>query len=161
MSMGLNDIRIHVILGCGFKKDIRKNFMENKNIRLYHDLSAKQLKEIMEKVDIAISAGGSTLYELASCGVPTIAIKVAENQVLLVNELEKRGIVIGLDSDNKNFGKELTKDIMFLITDRDRRREMAAKAVNLMDGRGALRAWDIMEGYIRGVNDNPKVYHPE
>jgi len=89
-------------------------------------------------LNIAISAGGSTLYELASCGVSTIAIKVAENQILLVNELEKRGIVIGLDSDNKNFGKELTKDIMFLITDRDRRREMAAKAVKMADSNGHL-----------------------
>jgi len=100
-------------------------------------------------LNIAISAGGSTLYELVSCGVPTIAIKVAENQILLVNELKKRGIVIGLDSDNKNFGKELTKDIMFLITDRDRRREMAAKAVNLGNGRGMHR---IAELVIQGKN---------
>ena len=86
---------------------------------------------------IAISAGGRTLYELASCGVPTIAVKVAENQILLVRELERRGIVIGLDSGNKNFGKELTKDIMSLINDKDRRREMADKAINLTDNRGA------------------------
>jgi len=79
-----------------------------------------------------------------------ITTKVADNQVLLVNELEKRGIVIGLDSGNKNFEKALTKDIMFLITDRDRRREMATKAVNLTNSNAASHAWNIMEGYIRG-----------
>jgi len=89
--------------------------------------------------NIAISAGGSTLYELASCGVPTIAIKVADNQTLLVNELERRGIVIGLDSDDKQLEKDLAKDIMLLIKDNDRRKEIADKAVSLTDGRGALR----------------------
>ena len=87
-------------------------------------------------LDINISAGGIILYELASCGVPTIAIKVADNQILLVNELESRGIVISLDSGNKNFEKELTKDIIFLINNKNRRRVMADNAINIVDGKG-------------------------
>lgn len=96
---------------------------------------------------IAISAGGSTLYELASCGVPTIAVKVAENQILLVRELERRGIVIGLGLDNKNFEKELTQDIMSLINDKDRRREMADKTANLADANSIYRIAELIIQY--------------
>ena len=34
----------------------------------------------MGQVDLAVSAAGQTLYELAQMGVPTIAIQVADNQ---------------------------------------------------------------------------------
>jgi len=45
---------------------------------------AQQMNSLMIDADIAISAAGQTLYELASLGVPTIAIAVADNQDLNV-----------------------------------------------------------------------------
>jgi len=94
---------------------------------------------LMEKADLAISVAGSTLYELANCGVPTIAIKITDNQFLLVRELKKQGIVISLYSNYNNLRKDLTKDTMLLINDRDRRREMANKTINLTDSKSAHR----------------------
>jgi len=44
--------------------------------------------------------------------------------------------VISLDSGNKNFEKELTKDIIFLINNKNRRRVMADNAINIVDGKG-------------------------
>jgi RimJ/RimL family protein N-acetyltransferase len=38
------------------------------------------MAELMTASDIAVSAAGQTLFELARCGVPTIAVGVAENQ---------------------------------------------------------------------------------
>ncbi len=40
------------------------------------------MKNAMIKCDIAISAAGQTLFELARIGVPTYAVQVAENQTL-------------------------------------------------------------------------------
>lgn len=36
---------------------------------------------LMQKADIAISAGGFTLYELCACGTPTITYCMADNQM--------------------------------------------------------------------------------
>jgi UDP-2,4-diacetamido-2,4,6-trideoxy-beta-L-altropyranose hydrolase len=52
-----------------------------------------KLKDLMLEADVAISAGGQTLHELARIGVPTIAITVAENQLRNSKSWEKAGFV--------------------------------------------------------------------
>lgn len=47
----------------------------------------------MEKCDVAISACGSTLYELAVCGVPTIGIIIADNQIGICEKLNNMGVI--------------------------------------------------------------------
>ncbi|MCR5796546.1 MAG: hypothetical protein K6G63_01315 [Eubacterium sp.] len=44
----------------------------------------------MQKCDIAISAAGSTLYELCACGVPTITYTTADNQIKAEKFLAKK-----------------------------------------------------------------------
>lgn len=46
------------------------------------DASDDQMKELMRQADVAVSASGQTLSELASLGVPGVAICVADNQRL-------------------------------------------------------------------------------
>lgn len=42
---------------------------------------AERMKDVMAGSDLAISAAGQTLYELARIGLPTIAIAVARDQL--------------------------------------------------------------------------------
>jgi spore coat polysaccharide biosynthesis predicted glycosyltransferase SpsG len=53
------------------------------------------MRGVLGKFDFVISADESTLYGFVC--VPTIAIFVADNQLLLARKLEKRRIVIGYD----------------------------------------------------------------
>jgi UDP-2,4-diacetamido-2,4,6-trideoxy-beta-L-altropyranose hydrolase len=48
--------------------------------RVYRNLTASEILQLMMSCDLAISAAGLTTYELARIGLPTIAIGVAENQ---------------------------------------------------------------------------------
>ncbi len=70
-----------VIIGRGFKNldDIRK--LQDDRTDLIYFPDAEGMKRAMLESDIAISAGGQTLYELVRVGVPTIAIAVADNQM--------------------------------------------------------------------------------
>lgn len=43
--------------------------------------SVQKMSELMLNCDIAVSAGGSTLYELCACGTPTITFAWADNQL--------------------------------------------------------------------------------
>ncbi|OBV29050.1 hypothetical protein BKN38_05425 [Helicobacter sp. CLO-3] len=45
-------------------------------------LSPRELAALMRECDIAISAGGQTLYELALSALPTIILPIAPNQIL-------------------------------------------------------------------------------
>ena len=71
----------NVIIGRAFQNidDIKKYTDKNTNLIYYPD--AEKMKEIMFESDIAISACGQTLNELASVGVPTIGVCTAGNQL--------------------------------------------------------------------------------
>jgi UDP-2,4-diacetamido-2,4,6-trideoxy-beta-L-altropyranose hydrolase len=87
------NIKKNVIIGKGFKniKEIEKASDENTVLNYFPD--AQKMKEVMLESDIAISAGGQTLYELARVGVPTIAIIVAENQIGNVTKWQDLGFL--------------------------------------------------------------------
>ncbi|HIE58998.1 MAG TPA: UDP-2,4-diacetamido-2,4,6-trideoxy-beta-L-altropyranose hydrolase, partial [Hydrogenothermaceae bacterium] len=74
------NLKKNVVIGKGFKNIEEINSVADKNTNLIYYPDATKMKDIMLKSDIAISAGGQTLYELARVGVPTIAIAVADNQ---------------------------------------------------------------------------------
>lgn len=54
--------------------------MADKHTRVVIDASDVQMKQMMRQSDVAVSASGQTLSELAVTGVPGVAVCVAENQ---------------------------------------------------------------------------------
>ncbi|MGC8924395.1 MAG: PseG/SpsG family protein [Calditerrivibrio sp.] len=86
-------LKKYVIIGRGFRNiDEIEKYVDNKTFLVYHP-DGKKIRDIMLDSDIAISAGGQTLYELARVGVPTIAVIVAENQIGNVKKFEELGLV--------------------------------------------------------------------
>lgn len=53
----------------------------------------EQVAELFLTCDLAISAAGTTLYELCAAGVPTLCFAMADNQVLFARQMEKAGAV--------------------------------------------------------------------
>ncbi len=80
----LSDVQIDVIVGDRHPdtdnlKTISKNSQES--VKLYTAVS--NISELMKKAEVAISAAGSTLWELAVIRVPTIPIITADNQAVI------------------------------------------------------------------------------
>ena len=73
-------LNYHVICGNfnAHEKELEKKANKFVNINLYKNVS--NMAEIMKKCDLAISAAGSTLYELASLSIPSIVFSFADNQ---------------------------------------------------------------------------------
>lgn len=96
--------------------------------------------EVMQGADVAISAGGQTLYELARVGCPTIAIETAGNQAGQMQVLHEAGIIRAVgraqDSQIVEAVAEATND---LLRDHDQRQRMSAAGRRFLDGQGALR----------------------
>jgi len=74
------NIKKKVIIGSGFQKIKKIEKFLNKNCELIYYPATDEMINSMMDSDIAISAGGQTLYELASIGVPAISVAVVENQ---------------------------------------------------------------------------------
>lgn len=69
-----------IIIGNAFQNQHEIESLKADNVELIYSPKEEEVKKIMMEADLAISAGGQTLYELTCIGVPTIAIKVADNQ---------------------------------------------------------------------------------
>ncbi len=88
-------LKQNIILGNSFSKEnvskIRK--VAGNRAILRQNLSAAEMKEIMLNSDIAITAGGQTLGELASCRLPALVIAIAENQMNIISGWQKAGSI--------------------------------------------------------------------
>ncbi|MGX3044390.1 hypothetical protein [Helicobacter sp. T3_23-1056] len=58
--------------------------------KIYQNLSSKKLARVMRKCDIAISAGGQSLYELAQSTLPFVIIPTASNQLAQSSAFAKK-----------------------------------------------------------------------
>lgn len=65
----------------------------------------------MQKCDIAISAAGSTLYELCATGIPAITYTLADNQLIAAEQFDKQGIMLSAGDcrDDEGFIVRLEK----------------------------------------------------
>ena len=98
------------------------------------------LRERMLNADLALSASGQTLFELARCGTPTIAFCSGEDQVPNLAALADEGVV--WDSGHASRPGWLDRveaAIRILAAAPDRRDHMSSVAQSLIDGRGADR----------------------
>jgi len=88
---------------------------------------------LMTWADLAISAGGSTCWELAFMGVPFLVLAIAENQRPIAESLCARGVALPWSWDD---GPE---QIALLLSDLKLRAEMAQRGRALIDGQGAMQ----------------------
>ena len=102
----------------------------------------EKMPEFMAWADVALTAGGSTCWELAFMGVPGLIITVAENQEGIGEGLEKAGIAYNLGWHHQFAFDVLTDFLQRLIFDYSKRQEMSKKARKLIDGRGLERVID-------------------
>ena len=134
----------NVIIGRVFQNidEIKKCADKNTNLIYYPD--AEKMKEIMLESDIAISACGQTLNELASIGVPTIGICVTENQLRNVRGWEKAGFLEYAGWYEEGNFVERLKNLLKDLEDVNARKSKSTAGKKLVDGRAGLRIYEFV-----------------
>ena len=96
--------------------------------------------ELMIEADLAISAGGQTMYELACVGGPTIAVRIASNQDGQLQVFDEAGFALPIGhADDDNIASNIGDAVKALLPDFKSRAAMAAAGQRLVDGQGAMR----------------------
>lgn len=95
--------------------------------------------ELMSVCDLAVSAAGSTLYELCVCCVPTITFVVADNQLPAAKIFSQQGLLeyLGDMREMDNIGESITDAIYKLCKDYQRRFEYIRQSYNAVFVDGA------------------------
>lgn len=144
----LNYLNFNVIVVIGpsntHEDEIQKFSKVSKfNINILKNVS--NMPELMKLADLAFSSGGSTVWELAFMGVPTIvgaSSDVEEATLIGLNENNLFKTIGNLQYISENYLLNLLND---LIRNFDERSKMSIEAQNFIDGLGYKRILNMMK----------------
>ena len=105
---------------------------------------------LMRSCDIAVTAGGTTLYELCACGIPSIVFTMADNQLEFTESFYKRD-AIWYEGDARKDPALLThilSRINLIISDQDSRRIKSDTAHAMVNGTGSFSIADAILSII-------------
>jgi UDP-2,4-diacetamido-2,4,6-trideoxy-beta-L-altropyranose hydrolase len=104
----------------------------------------EEMADLMRWADIAVSAGGTTVWELFFMGVPSLLGITADNQENIVNTLSIRGFALSLGWLDVHKPDALSFIISEMIRDQHLRKKLSEKSTSVVDGLGAKRVSDIL-----------------
>ena len=136
------DPEYHLIVGQFNSHLAKLKQMEDTHENIHIHSNVTDMAELMTSADIAVTAGGSTVYELAVLGVPLICFSYAENQEALTEYIGAQNIAGFAGAFHKspeavlaNMGSLFRR----LTSDETLRRQYSDRERKMIDGYGALR----------------------
>jgi UDP-2,4-diacetamido-2,4,6-trideoxy-beta-L-altropyranose hydrolase len=120
------------------KEDIVRWCKESRaNIKIVMD--AEETAPYMASADLAITAGGMTVFEMAVLGIPVLIMQIADNQVPITRAWQQCGYGVDMGHLDRLHPEDLQHEIMSLMQDTARREAMSATGKAMVDGLGAQR----------------------
>ncbi|MCX8156080.1 MAG: UDP-2,4-diacetamido-2,4,6-trideoxy-beta-L-altropyranose hydrolase [Verrucomicrobiae bacterium] len=100
---------------------------------------ADDMPRLMAEADLALAAGGTTVWELAVMGLPALLLCLADNQRRNCEALAAAGAALNLGWHAEATPEAIAQALEALAADAPRRGAMSAAGRQLVDGRGAGR----------------------
>lgn len=102
-------------------------------------INPDNVAEIMADCDLAVMAGGTSIYEASSCLLPMVLIAIADNQIQQAKAWAVAGAALFLGSLHEVDASQLSFAVSKLAAADALRHDLAVKAADLVDGKGAQR----------------------
>ncbi len=136
----LREWEYDVIIGALNRQTEGLEQMAEKNpcIHLHHHVT--NMSVYMKTCKMAVSAGGTTLYELCACGIPAVCFSFADNQEPCAGMFGERGIMdYAGDARRTEVTAGMVKALIHLEQEDAFYAERQRKMLETVDGRGAVR----------------------
>ena len=137
----LGDVDFHIVAG-NQTDDKELNLLSWCCHNIFVHKNVTEMAELMASCDVAISAAGTMLTELCAMQVPAIEYIMADNQQQNSDYYSSQGIMIAGGDIRDNIDdkvKNMIEELVNLLSDRYRLRNMKARLVGICDGQGASR----------------------
>lgn len=110
------------------------------------------LPSLLGHADIAISAAGTSAWDICSLGLPAVFIALVDNQRESLREVMRDGLALGLDLglEGESALNRLPLFVDRLLEDALLRQSLSRRSLGMFDGRGKGRVVDAMEQFVRG-----------
>jgi len=144
-------VTYHLVLGAmnPDAANIERLAADQEHIVLHRQVS--DMRALMLGCDAAISAGGTTLFELCACGVPTVTYVLADNQIMNAASFAEAGLMLNAGDIRKDsqFAAHLFESLNGLMQDRPLRQHMIERTQTLVDGSGTARLANAIAKLVR------------
>jgi RimJ/RimL family protein N-acetyltransferase len=97
------------------------------------------MAELMAWADVALSAAGTTCWEMCLLGLPALIVDLAQNQVSVAQRLDELGIARHIGSSSNCSDTRIASELTRLLASSETRNRMSRLGRELVDGRGASR----------------------
>jgi UDP-2,4-diacetamido-2,4,6-trideoxy-beta-L-altropyranose hydrolase len=106
-------------------------------------IQTTNMAQLMLEADLAIGAGGSSVWERFCMGLPTLCICAANNQKQQIADLQEAGLVIAPEK-NQDIRKSIYQTMLAQKSDPSSRKFISEKVFDLVDGYGAIKVSNIL-----------------
>ncbi len=140
-------LQYHVVSGMFNQNADFLNSLEEAYDNVHIHQNVVNMAELMKTCDVAISAGGSTMYELCAVGLPMIAFSFVDNQKRQVETFAERELVsFGGDYESKRefMIDEVMMHLEKLAGSWEERKKYSQRGKAIVDGQGACRVAEIL-----------------
>jgi UDP-2,4-diacetamido-2,4,6-trideoxy-beta-L-altropyranose hydrolase len=127
----------NVIIGNGFTNLNAIKESASSKTNLIYNADASTMIQIMQQSDVAIAAGGQTLYELAKIGIPTIGILLVDNAKDDTFGWEELGFLKYIGTYDDELLLENLQKNLFALQDYTIRKAMQLAGFKNIGGNGA------------------------
>jgi spore coat polysaccharide biosynthesis predicted glycosyltransferase SpsG len=134
-------LEYHVIVGYFNQNKERLYSLAGHHPNLHLHENVTNMSEWMRTCDIAVSAAGTTTYELCACGIPSICLEIADNQKGAA-AWEEKGYMYYAGNASLDMDTCMDKCTEYLLKytqNREIRKNHSRRMQSLVDGRGAGR----------------------
>lgn len=131
----------HVVVGKLNQSinELEQLAMNDSKIILHQNIN--NMSDYMRQCECAVSAGGTTLYELCACQTPTVCFSFADNQRDFVRCMGQAGIMLcaGDAREDSQIEKRILAGIIELIEQEGLKQQLTEKMGTLVDSCGTMR----------------------
>lgn len=148
-QLRIKSLEVRILIGS---ENPRRNELKSK-IKPLHFAKGPHIRLIsktdnmvgmMAWADLAVSAGGSTCWEMAALGLPNAIITIADNQIKNSQALARRGVSVNLGWHEEVKIDRISQVLKDLITDKALRTSMSQRGRMMVDGSGASKVCSLL-----------------
>lgn len=122
-----------------------KSHKNSGKVRIHEPMNS--LAGLIARADLCIGAGGTTTWERACLGLPSIVIPLSENQVEFNRALDESKYISIVNYNDDHFADCILDEVKMMISNPDLVKERSIRLAQLVDGNGTDRITKIMKGH--------------
>ncbi|GGL54463.1 UDP-2,4-diacetamido-2,4,6-trideoxy-beta-L-altropyranose hydrolase [Sporolactobacillus putidus] len=126
-------VTVNVVVGQSnkFRHEIQHFCSQFENF--YYFCQVSDMVPLINQADIAIGAGGISMWERCFLGLPSIVMAIADNQIRIAEEVRKLGAIIYLGESRAVSSEQIKESVHYLLNHADRVQSLSRCGSNIFN----------------------------